>query len=209
MNISDIREKLFSTKSKDRLRAAKEIGKQCLKELSEDILDAYKNEIRDTRTWQTQVALIESLGIIDNKEALSFVEPIVTENKEHDAITGAAAEAYVRLTRKSINDSKPVVELLRFGNYSVLNGCLNPLGYDRMMPNDDEIKELLRLCWNLNEKKERGLTDPRYGIAAACAGWKENLTQDFLHHCLATADKDTPLTYVSENSLKRKYVRLR
>ncbi len=31
----------------------------------------------------------------------------------------------------------------------------------------------------------------------------------FLEHCLATADGDTPLAYVSENSLRGKYVKLR
>lgn len=61
----------------------------------------------------------------------------------------------------------------------------------------------------MHKKKERGFTDPRYGIAAACAGWKKELTEDFLKHCLDTADRDTPLKYVAKNSLKGKYVKLR
>ncbi len=205
----ELKELLSSKKTKERLKAAKEIGKSRIYELSNDLVSALEKELKDPRTWQTQVVMINSVGLLNCKDALPLIEPIIKENKEHDMVTNASSECYVRLKRETINDSKPVIELLRFGGFSIIDGCLNPLGYDRMIPPDDEINELVRLSWDLHKKKERGFTDPRYGIAAACAGWKKELTEDFLKHCLDTAEKDTPLKYVAENSLKGKYVKLR
>ena len=214
MTTDEIRSKLQSTKSADRRRAAKEIGKLKLIEFADDLYKAYLNEASDKRTWETQVAMIVALGLLDYKKALPEIEQIVRTNKPHDMITFAAAQSYVRLKRKSLNDASPALELLKFGGLSTVDGCLHPIGYDKMQPNETQIKELIKLSWNLHKHKDRvghegGYCDPRYGLAAACAGWDKQLTKDFLEHCLATADGDTPLEYVSENSLKGKYVKLR
>jgi hypothetical protein len=212
MTTEEIKVKLHSKKSADRKRAAKEIGKLNLTDLAEDLYKAYLTETTDKRTWETQVEMILALGLINYKNALTEIEQIVKANKPHDMITYAAAQSYVRLKRKSLNDVSPVLELLQFGGLSIVDGCLNPLGYDKMQPEENEIKELIKLSWDLHQHKDRlglqhGYTDPRYGLAAACAGWDRQLTRDFLEHCLATGD--TPLKYVAENSLKGKYVKLR
>lgn len=209
MTQTEIKELLVSKKAKDRLKAAKEIGKSQIDDLADELIVALEKELINPKTWQTQVEMIIAAGLVKCSYALRLIEPIIQENKEHDMITRAAAESYVRLKRDSINDSKPIIELLGFGGFSVIDGCLNPLGYDRMVPPDNEIKKLIELSWDLHKQKQRGFTDPRYGIAAACAGWRKELTEEFLKHCLDTADNDTPLKYVTENSMKGKYVKLR
>jgi len=211
MIVDEIKTKLFSKKSGDRKRAAKEIGKQNLTLLADDLYNAYLKEIADKRTWETQVEMILALGMLDYKNVLPQIEQIVRANISHDMITYAAAQTYVRLKRNSLHDATPVLELLKFGGLSVVSGCLNPLGYDKMLPNENQINELIKLAWDLHKHKDydSGYSDPRYGIAAACAGWDKNLTKDFLEHCIATANGNTPLEYVSENSLKGKYVKLR
>jgi hypothetical protein len=211
MTTEEKKTKLHSTKSADRKRAAKEIGKLNLTDLGDDLYQAYLKETKDKRTWETQVEMILALGQLDYKNALSEMDTIIKANNPHDMITYAAAQTYVRLKRKSLSDASPVLELLQFGGLSTVSGCLNPLGYDKMQPDESQIKELIKYTWDLNKHKdyEPGYGDPRYGIAAACAGWDRQLTKDFLEHCLATANGDTPLEYVSENSLKGKYVKLR
>lgn len=212
MTIDEIKSKLQSTKSADRRRAAVEIGKTKLTDLADDLYRAYLVEATDTRTWETQVQMILALGLLDYKIALKEIEQIVRANKPNDMITYAAAQSYVRLKRQSLIDASPALELLQFGGLSTVDGCLNPLGYDKMQPDEKQIKELIKLSWDLHKHKDRlgqesGYCDPRYGLAAACAGWDSQLTRAFLEHCLATGD--TPLKYVSENSLKGKYVKLR
>lgn len=211
MTTEEIKTKLHSTKSADRKRAAKEIGKLKLTDIGDDLYQAYLRETKDKRTWETQVEMILALGQLDYKNALSEMDTIIKANNPHDMITYAAAQTYVRLKRKSLSDASPVLELLKFGGLSTVSGCLNPLGYDKMQPDESQIKELIKLTWDLNKHKdyEPGYGDPRYGIAAACAGWDRQITKDFLEYCIATANGDTPLEYVSKNSLKGKYVKLR
>ena len=211
MTAEEIRSKLHSTKSNDRRCAAKEIGKLKLTDLADELFQAYLKEKMDKRTWETQVEMILSLGLLDFKNALIEIETIIKANHPHDMITYAAAQTYVRLKRKSLNDASPVLELLKFGGLSTVSGCLNPLGYDRMQPDEKQITELIKLSLDLHKHKdyEPAYGDPRYGIAAACAGWDKKLTKEFLEHCIATAGKHTPLIYVAENSLKGKYVKLR
>ena len=213
MTTEEIKIKLHSTKYVDRKRAAKEIGKLKLTDFADDLYQAYLKEAKDKRTWETQVEMILALGLLHYKNALTEIEQIVRKNVPNDMITNAAAQSYVRLKRQSLTDASPTIELLQFGGLSTVDGCLNPLGYDKMQPDENQIKELIKLSWDLHKHKDRlghegGYCDPRYGLAAACAGWDRQLTKDFLEHCLATADSDTPLKYVSENSLKEKDVKI-
>lgn len=212
MTSDEIKSKLHSTKSLDRKRAAKEIGKIKLTDFADDLYQAYLKEATDKRTWETQVEMILALGLLDYKDALKEIEQIVRTNKPNDMITYAAAQTYVRLKRQSLTDVAPTLEILKFGGLSTVDGCLNPLSYDKMQPDENQIKELIKLSWDLHKHKDRlgqegNYCDPRYGLAAACAGWDRQLTKDFLEHCLETGD--TPVKYVSENSLKGKYVKLR
>jgi hypothetical protein len=210
MSALEIDLKLKSNKSSDRRQAAKSVGKLVLKELGTVLLDAYINEKRDFRTWETKVEMILSLGLIDYRAALSEIELIVKANLSHDMITYAAAQSYVRLKRKSLHDATPAIELLKSGGLSLVSGALIPLGNDRMTPSSDEIIELVKLSWDLHRRKDRignesGYLDPRYGLALACAGWDKKLTTSFLSHCLATYGKDISIKNVAENSLKGKY----
>ena len=207
MNIEEIQKKLSSSKSKDRRRAAKAIGSEKIQGLGNDLYSAYLKEKKDKRTWETQFSMIHSLGLINYSDSLDVITEIVETNEPHDMITTAAAESYVRLKRQSINDAQPVLELLKKGAHSVICGCLNPLGYDQMIPPEAEIKELIKLAWDLHENTEKHFCDPRYALAAACAGWNPVLTKGFLEHCLETGD--VPVQYVAEKSLKGKYVKLR
>ncbi|MCE7065296.1 hypothetical protein [Dyadobacter sp. CY326] len=153
-----------------------------------------------------------AIGIVEHKDALRVIEQIIIENNPYCMITSAAAQTYVRLRRKCINDALPVLELLEFGGLSTVRGCLNPLGYDRMLPHNEQIELLINKAWDLHKHKdrlgyERGYCDPRYGLAAGCAGWDSLLTKDFLNHCLITGD--VPLKYVSQHAINGKYCKLR
>jgi hypothetical protein len=219
MTNDEIRGKLFSKKSPDRRRAAKAIEKNKIVELGEELYKKYMEERQDKRTWETQWAMINALGAIDYKKSLDIITEIVKENIPHDTITSGAARAYVRLKRKSINDGKPVLELLNFGSYSVIGGALEALAYDQMMPDNETIEKIIKICWDIHKHKDRvgleyGLGDRRIYLAIACANWDRNLTEAFLNHCIETSThidsfgdevQDERLITVSENSLKGKY----
>lgn len=197
MDKESILDKLSSSKSADRKKAAKEIGKQKITAFGAALFNAFCNE-KHSRTWETKVEMIISLGLVDYKSALNDIEVIVQKNNPHDMITHAAAQTYVRLNRSSTHDAQPVIELLGFGGLSVVGGALVVLGHDQMMPPNNEIVELLELGWDLHRHKDRigyefGYLDPRYGLALACSRWDKELTGPFLEHCHATCAKDPRL----------------
>jgi hypothetical protein len=216
MTNDEIKEKLNSKKSADRRKAAKEIGKAKITELGDLLYEKYIQERADNRTWETQYAMIKSLGILGYKKAINIIEQIVKENIPHDMITCAASTAYIQLTRESINDGTPALELLKFGSISVISGALGALAIDQMKPHDDIIKEILLLCKDINKHKDRigheyGLIDNRQYLATACANWDIQLTKDFLNHCIQTAYdinsfgkpiRNENLVEVCQNSLK-------
>jgi hypothetical protein len=211
---NEIETKLKSTKSSDRRQAAKTIGKLKIKEAGELLFEAFLKEKKDLRTWETKVEMILALGLIEYKAALSEIETITEANLPYDMVTYAAAITFVRLKRESLADSSPAIRLLTSGRLSLVSGALIPIGNDRMIPSDNEISELINLSWDLHQHPdriglERGYLDPRYGLALACAGWKKDLTNPFLNHCLATIGKDAMLKSVVELALKGKYGKTR
>jgi hypothetical protein len=222
MTIGEVREKLVSKKSGDRLSAAKRISKHKYVELADELFTAYTKEKQDKRTWEPQSEMIKALGVLDHKPALPDIEKIVRDNIPHDMITSNAAISYVQLKRKNIHDAQPVLELLKFGSTSVICGAMEALAIDKMLPPDNEIWELLEIGWDINKHKDRigheyGLMDPRIYLASACAGWPPALTKGFLEHCMETASEinrygqpveNIQLINVCKKSLKGKYSNL-
>jgi hypothetical protein len=207
MTNEEILERLNSTKSSDRRRAAKEIGKKIIIELGDELYKKYVEEIKDKRTWETQCEMIKALGIINYKKSLKNIEKIVQENIPHDAITICAATAYVQLKRQSLNDGLPVLELLEFGHISAIVGVLMALAYDQMVPDNNTIEKIIKLCWDMKNHKDVtvGISDGRKYLAIACANWDKKLTERILNHYIETAGNDKNLIDVCNNSLKGKY----
>jgi hypothetical protein len=204
MTIDEIREKLNSKKSPERKRAAIEIGKNKIAELGEELYQKYLEERKDKRTWEAQCEMVKALGVIDYKKVLEIIEEIIKQNISHDMITINAALSYVRLKRQSLQDVNPVVELLKFGNSSVIEGAVTALAYDQMKPDNESIEKIIKLSWDW--RNEKGYGDNRKYVAIACWNWDKKLTGNFLNHCIETADQyDNNLKEISKNSLKGKY----
>jgi hypothetical protein len=218
----ELRERLLSKRSADRRSAAKHIAKEQLTSLSETLFTAYTKEKNDRRTWETQVEMIKAIGKLNYRPAFSEIATIVQQNLPHDTITIFAARAYVQLTRTSLNDGKPVLQLLISGGLSVATGALMALSTDRMVPERDDCKDIIRACWDINQHPDRigheyGFGDPRNYLAAACAGWEIQLTAGFLHHCISTAFhtslsgkrvENKALMDICKRSLSGKYTKL-
>ncbi|HEX8018382.1 hypothetical protein [Mucilaginibacter sp.] len=209
----EILENLRSTKSDNRRKAAKEIGEKNLEEFGEPLFEALNLEMRKN-TWETKVEMIISLGKMRHLPSSGLIDSIVLNNNPHDMITYAAAQTYVRLKRQSINDAVPVINLLKNGGLSTVDGALLVLGVDRMLPPASQISELITLGWDLHLHRdrvgyERNFVDPRYGLILACSGWDKKLTLPFLDHCLKTNPNEQRLNQTIENAKKGKYFETR
>ncbi|MBS1666466.1 MAG: hypothetical protein JST58_03735 [Bacteroidetes bacterium] len=155
MTVEEIKEKLLSKKSADRLSATKRISKENILALAGELFAAYTKEKQDKRTWEPQSEMVKALGLLNYKPALADIERIVRDNIPHDMITINAATAFVQLKRKNIHDAQPVLELLNFGSTSVICGALKALAIDKMLPPKIEIEEILKISWDINKHKDR------------------------------------------------------
>lgn len=199
-----MKEDLLGSSTVKRRKAAIEIRKKNIFGYESILLDALKIEY-GKKNWVTETELIDTLGLLGNEEAKNYIkEKYVDEG----FFLNNSIKAYIRLNRTSINDVKDVINYLKNNNnYNIYNGVLNSLGYDKIIPSIKEQDIIIELCWDAGKDRLKGCTDPRYGLAAACAGWKSDKVVPFLKHCMES--NDVPLKYVSENSLKGKYVKLR
>ncbi|NDV59728.1 hypothetical protein [Bacteroides sp. 519] len=180
--ISQIATDLQNSQSTKRRSAAKKVGKNQLTALGDALYEAYIKERGDKRTWETQTEMILSLGRIGYTKALPDLELIINRNEPHDMITIAAARSYVRLKRSDLTDAKPVIDLLKNGNLSVLNGATNILAFDEMKPLEEDIKTIISLLDSKDEKEIAitGLGDPRESLLSAMSKWKDPSSQAYL-----------------------------
>lgn len=143
-----------------------------------------------------------------NQSLLKILYYIIENEKENGIIIRETAKAIFRLKRKSIADCETLLEFADKNIYIINEALLDVLGYDKMKPELDVQRKIIDLFFNFGDKIDRKyLTDPRYGLAAACAGWDQSICESFLKYCLSI--NDAPLNYVAKNSLKQKYVKLR
>lgn len=139
---------------------------------------------------------------------LPTLRKIIEIEKKNGFILSEAVKAYFRLKRSSINDCSPLFEFFENEDYTINESLLEVLGYDKVVPDPEIQKEIITKFEKFGRWQNQTVyTDPRYGLAAACAGWEEGIVTNFLKQCLEV--DDAPLKYVATNSLKRKYVKLR
>lgn len=205
--MNEIKGMLSSKKAGEIRKAAKLLQKQLQPELETQTHEAWLHERSRKNSWENQVELIKAIGHNRFKSSLAILEEIADRNIEYDMITIVAATAVVRIKRKDLSDVTELKIRMKEMKYSLGLGLLDALGYDRMMPEQEDISIIIEHCWNFGGSREKGYVDPRYGLAAACAGWKGEKVKSFLNHCINTGD--VPLIHVAENALKGKYIKLR
>lgn len=171
------------------------------------IVNSFSKYFNQKAFWESNVEILKIIELKKFHTALKLINDIVKQNIEYDLVTIYSAKVFGILNSQSIEDVSPVKELMIQCNYSVGYGILDYLGYYKIIPKEKEQEEILKHFWNFSQNRAIGYVDARYGLAAACAGWKNNLVIDFLNNCIKTGDE--PLKYVATNSLKGKYVKLR
>ena len=205
---NDMKDELLGKSTIKRRKAALLLRKKFLKEDYCDILfDALQIE-EGTNSWQTKLELIKTIGVRKCVKAKDYLRLNYINGAEDYCILGmSAATSYVRLSRNGLNDVLHVVELINSAKYCLVEGALEALGYDCMVPLIDEQKYIVDKCKAFGNDRPKGYTDPRYGLAAACAKWDKDVVEEFLENCILSSD--VPLKYVAEKSIQGKYVKLR
>jgi hypothetical protein len=199
---------LDDPQAKKRRAAAKKLGKFANPKAGKPLLVALQREALDPRTWSSQYAMILAIGFCEYRPALPFLWELAGRTTEHTILYYGIGDAIVRLGRKSEHDLRPVFQTIETRNFPLIYGALQAMAMLRMVPKKSEIPKLIEIA-ELPEavKAVAGYpNDPvglRKWVAAAAAGWPQELVHDFLQRCLGSTD--TPLRFAAEQSLKGKY----
>src|SRR6218665_135386 len=146
--------------------------------------------------------LLKEAVLENDTSILDILKNAIEAQQGNSAIKHQTTKAYFRLKRKNLNDCSPLFELMDIDEHNIQEALLDVLGYDKVVPDLEAQKTIIEKYFDFGSGLDlRSFSDPRYGLAAACAGWDSDLVELFLRKCL-TID-DVPLKYVAENSLKK------
>jgi hypothetical protein len=151
--------------------------------------------------------LLRQAALDGDASILGLLESAIEKEISNGSILAEVVKALFRLKRQHKDDMAPFFELWGREKQIIQEALLDVLGYDRMVPERDDQAKIIERYFDFGKDYDRRYqSDPRYGLAAACAGWDAELVRPFLEHCLVTGGP--PVKYVAENALKRKYVKL-
>jgi hypothetical protein len=205
VNSDKLISQLSDKASAKRMAAAKKLGRLGDKSAGAALYDSFLKERQDVRTYQSQAAMADALGLLRYAPAADLLLEIIQASPEHDMLGRASATAYCRLTRSSLSDAAPVLKLLSLNRFSISMGASLALGCDRMVPSDEDIHAVLQYATTY--RYQNGFGDPRYGVAVAAAGWHGPHVDQFLKDCLESGDSG--VVDAARSSLKKKYIQCR
>lgn len=163
------------------------------------IMKGYDNKLKK---------LLKGAVLEKDETLLETLRRNIENEKINGIVLNEVTKAYFRIKRKNLSDCTPLFELWHIDQITVQESLLEVLGYDRVVPSFEEQKAIIDKYFYFGTNTDyKYFSDPRYSLAAACAGWDSSVVESFLKNCLTIPD--APLKYVSENSLKKKYVKLR
>lgn len=179
--LTAIKSDLTSSKSAKRRSAAKKIGKQQITSLKDDLLEAYLRERKDSRTWETQTAMITVLGKLKCQEALPYLKENVDENKDANTITAYASLAYIRISRTHPNDMDVILRFLENGNTMVFDGAVMAMAWDDVVPAEEEMRRVIEILERRKPVYERPFSNPIQQIISAMHKWPTEISLPFLN----------------------------
>ncbi len=193
----DLFDQLKDKKSAKRRSAAKKLRKLAIVDAGPYVFEALQKELKDARTWETQYQMIMALGECGYREALPFLRELAQRNFEATMVYIAIGDAIVRLSRKEPDDAKPVIDLFASGNYMLIDGGLRAMAMLRMVPNDEQISEIIKFVSAYDP--DEGI---RFWVIAAAPGWSSADVDSYLAQS-ANTTRDDFLTAVKLANQKK------
>lgn len=162
------------------------------------LLSALRKEVVDPRTWETQYQLVMAVGECHFIDALPFLKDFASQPLDATMIYVGLGDALVRLQIQSLEDGAPIVDLMRSGNDMLIDGAFRAMAMLRMMPSEDEIKEILDFVSAF--PLEDGI---RFWPLAAAPGWKGENVAAFIAESAQSSRND--IREAAESAENQKY----
>ena len=149
------------------------------------LLQALQQEVRDSRTWETQYQMIMALGECGYRPALPYLQTLAAQPFEATMVYVALGDAIVRLGRVYADDPQPVLALMRTGNDMLIDGAFRAVAMLHLKLDADAVEQIVGFV------ASRSLQDGlRFWVAAAAAGWSGPSVAAFLEACATGPRQD-------------------
>ncbi|MET8978952.1 HEAT repeat domain-containing protein [Streptomyces sp. NPDC004539] len=174
----------------DRRSAKRRSAAKRLRELGDPsagpaLLEALKNEVRDTRTWETQYQMTMALGTCGSPSDLSYLRDLVLRHGTLHAVHTAGGDAVIRLSHMEHSHTEAIRWCLSTGNETLADGALQAVAMLRLVPDQETVTGILDFV---------EARSPHDGIyfwpAVAAAGWTGQRVHDFLTSCVSGPRSD-------------------
>ncbi|MFJ2745085.1 HEAT repeat domain-containing protein [Streptomyces sp. NPDC087440] len=162
------------------------------------LLQALKNELRDSRTWETQYQMTMALGTCGSPSDLSYLRDLVLQRETLHAVHTAGGDAIVRLGYMEHSHTEAIRWCLSTGNETLVGGALQAVAMLRLVLDQETVTNVLDFVESRS---------PHDGIyfwpAVAAAGWTGQRVHDFLTACVSGPRSD--VVEAATNSLAGNY----
>jgi HEAT repeat protein len=168
------------------------------------LLQSLRDEISDTRTWETQYQMIMALGACRFAPAAPFLHELAGRRFDATMVYVAIGDALVRLAAPGDSTWKTVMDLVETGNEGLAYGACQAMAMLRLVPPPEIIEQLLAFA-NRFPLDEAQALNQRFWIAAAAPGWLEHspAIRPFLDACARS--KNSQVRLAAEAALQGKY----
>lgn len=192
--ISQLKDK----KSAKRRSAAKKLRKLKNGDAGPFLLSALKEELKDSRTWETQYQMVMAIGECGYKPALDFLKSMAHQTLEATMVYLAIGDAIQRLSMQNEQDVTSIFKAIESGNFMVTDGALRSMAMLKMVPAEIDIERII------DHVAAQGKNDGiNFWVLAAAPGWSGKKVEEYLHFC--SASKRDEITNAVGLAQKHKY----
>ncbi|MGW1120498.1 HEAT repeat domain-containing protein [Streptomyces tanashiensis] len=184
--------------SAKRRSAAKRLRKLGDSSAGPALLEALKNEVRDSRTWETQYQMTMALGTCGSPSDLPYLRDLVLRRETLHAVHTAGGDAIVRLSHMEHSHTEAIRWCLSTGDEILVGGALQAVAMLRLALEQETVTDILDFI---------EARSPHEGIyfwpTVAAAGWTGQRVHHFLTECLSSPRSD--VAEAATNSLAGNY----
>lgn len=162
------------------------------------LLEALKNEVRDSRTWETQYQMTMALGTCGSPSDLPYLRDLVLQRETLHAVHTAGGDAIVRLSYMEHSHAETIRWCLNTGNETLVGGALQAVAMLRLGLDQETVTDIIDFI---------EARSPQDGIyfwpTVAAAGWTGQRVHHFLTSCVSSPRSD--VAEAATNSLAGNY----
>lgn len=182
-----------------RRSAAKKLRKIKSNQAESILLEAFKNEIKDRRTWETQYHMLMAIAENDFINALPLLYSLFDNDLEY-MVNVALGHTITKFEIKLSKNLAILVKALDEDKQGICEGALRAIAIMHEKPNQILIEKII------NYVSIPSRSSLRFWVAAGAAGWNYTFVKNFLNNLLLSNESEETKK-AAEAALKNQYLK--